>query len=69
MWGYTEALGALHEMVAEAGDDFSEVGLPSLRIGPTTTLAAGGKVPHRAIQREGRWTYIRNKPEDAGIEN
>jgi len=69
VWGYTEALGALREVVAEAGDDPSEVGLHSLRIGATTTLAAGGEVPQRVIQREGRWkspesskTYTRNNP-------
>ena len=52
----------------------SEVGLHSLRIGATTTLAAGGEVPQRVIQREGRWkssesskTYSHNHPEDAGM--
>ena len=41
VWGYTQAVGALREVVAEAGDDSREVGLHSLRIGATTTLAAG----------------------------
>ena len=40
--GYTQALGALRELVVEAGDDSREVGLHSLRIAATTTLAAGG---------------------------
>ena len=57
-----------------AGHDPSEVGLHSLRIGAATTLAAGGNVSQRVIQREGRWkssesskVYTRNNPEDAGI--
>lgn len=39
-WGYTDALGSLRQVVA--GDDSREVGLHSLRIGASTTLAAGG---------------------------
>ena len=46
----------------------------SLRIGAATTLAPGGDVSQRVIQREGRWkssesskVYTRNNPEDAGI--
>ena len=46
----------------------------SLRIGAATTLAAGGEVSQRVIQREDRWkssesskVYTRNKPEDAGF--
>ena len=61
-------------MTAKAGDDPSEVGLHSLRIGAATTLAAGGEVSQRVIQREGRWkssesskVYTRYNPEDAGI--
>ena len=46
-----EALGALGRVVAEAGDDSSEVGLRSLRIGETPTLVAGGEGPQRATQR------------------
>ena len=60
-------------MIEKAGDDPSEVGLHSLRIGAATTLAAGGEVPQRVIQREGRWKspessemYTRNT-EDASI--
>ena len=59
---------------SEAGDHPSELGLHSLRIGAATTLAAGGDVSQRLIQREGRWkssesfkVYTRNNPEDAGI--
>ena len=65
---------ALRQVVAKAGDDPSEVGLHSLRIGAATTLAAGGEVSQRVIQREGRWNssessklYTRNNPEGAGI--
>ena len=61
-------------MAARAGNDLSEVGFHSLRISAATTLAAGGEVSQRVIQREGRWTssesckvYTRNNPEDAGI--
>ena len=74
MWRYPEVLGALSQVTSRAGDDPSEVGLRSLRIGATTTLAAGGDVSQRVIQREGRWkssesskVYTRNNPEDAGI--
>ena len=73
MWRYPEALTALRQVAARAGHDPSEVGLHSLRIGAATTLAAGGKVSQRVIQREGRWkssesckVYTRNNPEDAG---
>ena len=74
VWRYQEALAALRQVAAKAGDDPSEVGLHSLRIGAATTLAAGGDVSQRVIQREGRWkssesskVYTRNNPEDAGI--
>ena len=74
VWRYPEALAALRQVAARAGDDPSEVGLHSLRIGAATTLAAGGDVSQRVIQREGRWkssesskVYTRNNPEDAGI--
>ena len=74
MWRYPEALAALRQVAARAGHDPSEVGLHSLRIGAATTLAAGGDVSQRVIQREGRWkssesskVYTRNNPEDAGI--
>ena len=68
------ALAALRQVAARAGDDPSEVGLHSLRIGAGTTLAAGGGVSQRVIQREGRWkssesskVYTRNNAEDAGV--
>ena len=74
VWRYTEALGSLRHVVEKAGDDPSEVALHSLRIGAATTLATGGEVPQRVIQREGRWKspksskmHTRNNPEDAGI--
>ena len=61
-------------MIEKAGYDPSEVAFHSLRIGAATTLAAGGEVPQRVTQREGRWkspessnVYTRNNPEDASI--
>ena len=69
-----QALGALREVVAEAGDASSEVGLHSLRIGATNTLAAGmkccrGQPREKADGMLQRFpsTYIRNNPEDARI--
>ena len=53
-WRHPEALAALRQVAARAGDDPSEVGLHSLRISAATTLAAGGDVSQRVIQREGR---------------
>ena len=74
VWRCQEALAALRHVAARAGDDPSEVGLHSLRIGAGTTLAAGGGVSQRVIQREGRWkssesskVYTRNNAEDAGV--
>ena len=74
MWRYPEALAALHQVAARAGDEPSDVGLHSLRIGAATTLVAGGDVSQRVMQREGRWkssksskVYTRNNPDDAGI--
>ena len=55
VWRYPEALAVLRQVAARAGDDPSEVGLHSLRIGAATTLEAGGDVSQRVIQREGRW--------------
>ena len=58
----------------KAGDDPSEIGLDSFRIGAATTLATGEEVSQRVIQREGRWKssessniYTRNNLEDTGI--
>ena len=73
VWRYPEALAALRQVAARAGDGPSEVGLHSLRIDAATALAAGD-VSQRVIQREGRWkssesskVHTRNHPEDAGI--
>ena len=72
---YGRALRAVKEVVAESGrnlDEFAdEFALHSLRIGGATTLAAGGDISERVIQREGRWrsdafkAYTRNYTEDA----
>ena len=71
VWRYTEALAALRRVTAKAGDDPSEVGLHSMRIGAATMPAAEGEVSQRVIQRKRRWkssgsskAYIRNNPED-----
>ena len=57
----------------KAGDDPSEISLDPLRISAATTLAAGGEVSQKVIQREGRWKssessklYTRNT-EDVSI--
>ena len=49
MWSYTEALAALRRVVANAGDDLSEVGHHSLRIGEATTLTARAGVSQKII--------------------
>ena len=49
LWRYPEALAALRQVAAKAGDDPSEVGLHSLRIGAATTLAAGGDVSQSCL--------------------
>ena len=74
IWGYTQALRALRQVVEKSGGDPREVGLHSLRIGAATTLAAGGGVAERVIQREGRWkssqspkVYTRNNVEDSSM--
>jgi len=60
-------------MVARGGGNPLEVGLHSLRIGAATALTAGGVVPDRIIQREGRWrsdvfkAYTRRNLEDAEL--
>ena len=74
VWRYPEALAALRQVAARTGNNLSEVGCHSLRISAATTLAAGGDVSQRVIQKEGRWKSsesskvdTRNNPEDAGI--
>lgn len=75
MWGYRKALVALRQMVSAAGGEKGQVGLHSLRIAAATVLAAGGTIPDRIIQREGRWKegggtykkYTRNNKEDSRI--
>ena len=74
VWRYPEALAALRKVAVKAGDDPSEIGLDSFRIGAATTLATGEEVSQRVIQREGRWKssessniYTRNNLEDTGI--
>ncbi|CAM9240060.1 unnamed protein product, partial [Pylaiella littoralis] len=49
--GYHKASKALRQIVQKAGGDPNTVGLHSLRIGAATTLAAGGQIPDRIIQR------------------
>lgn len=72
VWGYGQAMRALREIVAQSGRNPDEFALHSLRIGGASVLAAGGDVPERVIQREGRWksdaykVYTRNNVEDAG---
>ena len=55
VWGYSKALRALRELAESDGINPKHVGMHSLRIAAATTLAAGGEVPDRIIQREGRW--------------
>ena len=55
MLGYRRALKAFREVVASVGDDPKDFGLHSLRIGGATAVVAGGKIPDRTVQREGRW--------------
>ena len=69
---YGRALRAIKELVAKSGRNPDEFALHSLRIGGATTLAAGGDISERVIQREGRWrsdaykAYTRNTIEDSG---
>ena len=49
VWIYPEALAALRQVAARAGDDPGEVGLHSLRMGAATTLAAGGEVSQLSL--------------------
>lgn len=53
--GYNRALKALRQIVARTGTNPKHVGLHSLRIGAATTMAAGGIISERIVQREGRW--------------
>ena len=70
---YNQALQALREIVERTGRNPKEFALHSLRIGGASTLAAGGYVSERVIQREGRWksdaykTYTVNNSEDSGM--
>ena len=69
--GYGRALRAIKEFVAKSSRNADEFALHSLRIGGATTLAAGGDISERVIQREGRWksdaykAYTRNNIEDS----
>ena len=54
VWGYGQAMRALREIVAQSGRKPDVFALHSLRIGGASVLAAGGDVPERVIQREGR---------------
>ena len=73
MLGYRRALKALRQIVELAGNDPNPFGLHSLRIGGATAMAAGGQIPDRVVEREGRWKrksgsakkYTRNNLEDA----
>ena len=62
---------ALREIMAPSGRNLDEYAIHSLRIGSASVLAAGGDVPERVIQCEGRWksdvykVYTRNNVEDA----
>ena len=64
-------LRAFREVVEKSGRDPREFALHSLRIGGASTLAAGGDVSDRVIQKEGRWrsekyqTYTVYNVEDA----
>ena len=66
---YSRALRAIKEVMATSGRKSDEFRLHSLRIGVATTLAAGGEIAERDIQREGRWrsnaykVYTRNNIE------
>ena len=60
VWRYGQASRALREVVIQSGGEPSKFALHSLRIGAATKLAAGGDVPDRVIQREGRWARDSN---------
>ena len=59
---YGEALRAFREVVKKSGHEPKDFALHSLRIGGASTLAAGGKVSERVIQRAGRWKSDAYKP-------
>ena len=71
VWKYDQALRAFREIVEKSGRNPKEFALHSLRIGGASTLAAGGDVSDRVIQKEGRWvseeykTYTVYNVEDA----
>ena len=75
MRGYTEALGALRQVVAKAGDDPSEVSLRSSRIGAAKHAGARGgdgaeddpDVRRRWKSSETSKEHTRNNPEDANM--
>ena len=52
---YGRALRAIKGLVAKSGHDPDEFALQVMRIGGVTTLAAGGGISERVIQREARW--------------
>ena len=59
-------------MVGKSGRNRKDCALHSLRIGSASTLAAGGDVSERVIQREGRWksdeyiVYTRSNADNGG---
>ena len=65
------ALRAVKEVVAKSGRHPDEFAVRTLRIGGATTLAAGGDISERVIQREEKWrsdaykANTRNNIEDA----
>ena len=52
---YSQALRSFRELVEKAGRNPKKFALHSLRIGGASTLAAGGEVSERVLQREVRW--------------
>ena len=70
---YGHGLRAFRYIVENVGRRPEYFALHSLRIGGTTTLAAGGDVPEVAIQREGGWRsdvfkiYTRNNMADSRL--
>ena len=68
---YGSALRVIKELMAKSGLNVDEFALHSLRIFRATTLAAGGGISERVMQREGRWksdadkAYTRNNIEDS----